>query len=81
MTDSKFKYAYWNDKKEQMKGFSKELLSYDIPEGTNLDTMETFNYEGVDTIRKAFDRTVQRIPNNDMYGTRVGNSYEWMSFK
>ena len=81
MTESKFKYAYWNDKKEPEKGYSRELLAYDIPEGTDLNTMCCFNYEGVDTIRKAFDRTVNRIPNNDMYGTRVGDKYEWMSFK
>lgn len=79
--DSKFKYAYWNDKKAQEPGYSKELLSYDIPEGTDLETMKTYNFEGVDTILKAFNRTVSRIPNNDCYGTRVGNKYEWMSFK
>ena len=27
------------------------------------------------------DRTADRIPNNNCYGTRVGDKYEWMSFK
>ena len=57
------------------------MISYEVPEGTDLEKMEIVNYEGIDTMTKAFDRTVKRIPNNDMYGTRNGDKYEWMSFK
>jgi long-chain acyl-CoA synthetase len=76
-----FKYAYWNDKKEAEPGYSKELLSYDIPANCDMDTMICYNYDGVDTIVKAFNRTVERIPNNDLFGTRVGDKYEWLTFK
>ena len=42
--------------------------------------METYQYPGVDTIIKGMDRTTNRIPNNNCFGTRVGNAYQWMSF-
>lgn len=76
MSESKFKYAYWNPKKDAEPGFSRELLSYDMPED-----IETYQYPGVDTVVKALDRTAERIPNNNCFGTRVGNDYEWMSFR
>jgi len=76
MTDSQFKYAYWNTEKDAEPGFSRELHSYDMPA-----EIETYNYPGVDTVIKAFDRTAERIPNNNCFGTRVGNEYEWMSFR
>jgi hypothetical protein len=74
-SESKFKYAYWNTKVEAEAGFSRELISYDAPED-----METYQYPGVDTIIKGMDRTTNRIPNNNCFGTRVGNAYQWMSF-
>ena len=76
MESSKFQYAYWNTEKDAEPGFSRELLSYDMPE-----EMETYKYPGIDTILKGMDRTADRIPNNNCYGTRVGDKYEWMSFK
>ena len=35
MTDSKFKYAYWNPDVDAEPGYSRELLSYDMPEDIN----------------------------------------------
>ena len=77
MSESKFKYAHWNMDKEQEAGFSRELISEDLPE----TGIETYNYPGVDTVIKGLDRTAERIPNNNCFGTRVGNEYEWMTFK
>jgi hypothetical protein len=69
MSTSKFKYAHWNMDKAQEPGFSRELLSEDIS-----DTgVETYNYPGIDTVIKGFDRTAERVPNNNCFGTRVGN--------
>jgi len=72
---NKFEYAYWS-KEEAEPGFSKELISYDMPEN-----METYRYPGIDTVIKGLDRTAGRIPDNNCFGTRNGDKYEWMSFK
>jgi len=45
------------------------------------DNIEEYQYEGVNTVAKALDRTASRVPNNNCFGTRVGNAYEWMSFR
>ena len=42
--------------------------------------MEAIPYEGVDTVLKGFQRNVERIPNHDMLGTRVGDKYEWQTW-
>ena len=47
---------------------------------TDLDTLEALPFPGIDTLYKAFKRNVQRIGNNDMLGTRVGNEYKWMTW-
>ena len=77
---SGFQYAYWRTDKPKEEGYSHELISSDsakILDKTDLDTLEAIPYEGVDTILKGFKRNVERIPNNDMLGTRVGDKYEW----
>lgn len=51
-----------------------------ILDKTDLDTLEALPYEGVDTLLKGFKRNVERIPNNDMLGTRVGDKYEWQTW-
>jgi len=73
---SKFTYANWNMDKEAEPGFSRELISTDMEEGG----VETYHYPGVDTVIKGLDRTAARVPNNNCFGTRVGNEYEWMTF-
>ena len=52
-------------------------LNTDMPK----EGIDTYQYPGIDTVIKAFDRTAKRIPNKNCFGTRVGNKYEWMSFK
>lgn len=44
----------------------------------NLDIVAT---KEVNTIYKAFMETVERIPNNNFLGTRVGDEYEWITFR
>jgi long-chain acyl-CoA synthetase len=80
---SKFQYAYWRDDKPKEEGFSHELISTDtakILDRTTLDSLEALPYEGVDTILKGFKRNVERIPNHDMLGTRVGDKFEWKTW-
>jgi|TARA_B110001450_G_C17647744_1_gene491954 hypothetical protein len=77
---SKFQYAYWRTDKPKEDGYSHELISMDsnkILNQTDLDTLEALPHEGIDTLLKGFKRNVERIPNNDMLGTRIGNKYEW----
>jgi hypothetical protein len=76
MDNTKNQYAYWNDKEAAESGYSRELWSYDAPED-----LETHAYPGIDTILKGLDRTTERIPDGNCFGTRVGDKYEWMSFK
>jgi hypothetical protein len=81
--ESKFKYATWRTDKPKEDGFSHELISVDtdkILKDTDLDTLEALPYPGIDTIFKAFKRNVERIPNNDMLGTRAGDKYEWKTW-
>jgi long-chain acyl-CoA synthetase len=85
-TTSKYTYGIWRTDKEKEAGFSHELISPDSYEKsfiskTNLDELWVTPFEGVDTILKALKRNVERIPNNDWLGTRVGDAYEWMTWK
>ena len=76
-------YSSWNDNVPQEPGFTKEMISSDTPPSADLDSLEMLPFPGVDTLSKAFQRTVSRIPNNNWLGVREGNSYEnnWISFK
>lgn len=81
---SKFKYAYWRTDKEKEPGFSHELISEDsknILDRTDLDHLDAFPFPGVDTGYKCIKRNLERIPNNDVLGTRVGDKYEWMTWR
>jgi len=44
-----------------------------------MDKLEYF-HEGLDTLYKAFERNVKRIPNHEMLGTNNGKSYDWLTF-
>ena len=62
-----FKYGYWRADKKAEPGFSAELISCDTKEilgETDLDTLEAWPYEGVDTLLKAFLRNAKRIPDS-----------------
>jgi len=80
-----FTYATWRTDKPKEEGFSHELISVDskflVERGSNLDELEGLPFEGVDTLVKAMQRNVQRIPNNAMLGTRDGDHYEWVSYR
>lgn len=45
------------------------------------EDVETLPFKGVDTMLKAFRRTVQRIPNLEFMGTRDGDQYKWITWK
>jgi hypothetical protein len=84
MSESKFNYGYWRTDKPKEAGFSHELISCDtanILNQTDLDTLESLPFPGVDTLFKAMDRNLKRIPNNPWLGTRVGDHYEWITWK
>lgn len=82
-SDTGMSYAYWRTDKEQEKGFSHELISNDtarIP-NADLDTLDFQPFPGVNTLYKGMMRNMERIPNHDMLGTRVGDTYEWNTWR
>jgi hypothetical protein len=75
-----FKYGYWRTEKPKEDGFSHEIISafYDkITPKTDLETLKTLPFEGVDTVLKAFERNVDLYPKDDYLGTRVNDQYQW----
>ena len=81
---SKFNYGYWRTDVPKEPGFSHELISSDsekILHQTDLDTLESLPFPGVDTLFKAMKRNLERIPNCPWLGTRVGDHYEWLTWK
>jgi hypothetical protein len=67
-----------------MPGYSPELVSRDsvnILYKTNFDELEALPFDGIDTALKAFRRNVIRIPNENCLGTRVGDEYQWMTWR
>ena len=46
-----------------------------------MDELDAVEYPGVDTLLKAFRRNVEKIPNEDWLGTRVGDRYEWITWR
>ena len=78
------KYGYWRTDKPKMEGYSHELIGAEteqILNQTDLDTLDAVPYPGVDTMYKAFHRTVQLFPDGEAFGTRVENEYKWMTWK
>ena len=71
-------YAYWRTDKAKEDGYSLELVSREsehILEETDLDTLESQTFSGVDTLLKAMRRNLKRIPNNRFLGVRIGEEY------
>jgi hypothetical protein len=65
-------------------GFSKELIAAEfdkVKDKTTEDKLEIYPEPGVETLFKAFKNNVKRIPDNEMFGTRIGDEYQWMTFK
>ena len=82
---NKINYGYWRTDKEKEPGFSHEFISCDTEKlikqtGTTIDALEGNEFEGVDTLLKAFKRNVGLIPNHKWLGTRNGDAYEWVTF-
>ena len=78
-----FQYGVWRDKPAEQ-GFSKELISTDyaafnLSATTDEDKLEIYPYAGIDTLYKALQRNVGRIPNHPMLGTKGKTKYEWMT--
>lgn len=48
---------------------------------SDLETLDFQPYDGLDTALKAIRRNVERIPDGNFFGTRVGQEYQWLSFK
>jgi long-chain acyl-CoA synthetase len=82
---SKFIYGRWNDDKPAEEGFSKELISSDFDiikaKGATLDDMHATPFENVNTLYDAMKRNIDRIPNQECYGTRHGDEYKWINYK
>ena len=76
-------YAYWNEKKPQEPGFSKELISRDFDKYyakyTDTETMESWPFpdeeKPIRTLYDALQRNLGRIPHHKIYGTRRGANY------
>ena len=85
MSKQKRCYGYWRTDKEKVPGYSHELISRDsqvlLDKGDDLDKLDSVEFEGVDTIIKALDRTLERIPNHDWMGTRNGDTYDWLTYR
>lgn len=46
----------------------------------DLDKLECLENEGIDTLLKAFKKTVELYPLEPCLGTRIENRYEWMNW-
>ena len=60
-------YATWRKDKPAEEGFSHELISDGLQhwkDKTNADELHTLPYDGVDTLVKAFQRNLKRIPSH-----------------
>ena len=84
-TKHKFDYGYWRKDGPKEDGCSHELISSDTKfitaQGATLDSLQSWPFEGVDTLLKAFRRTVGRIPKNNMLGTRSGKTFTWQTWE
>ena len=85
MQSSNFTYSTARTDKEKETGFSHEMISADtkylLERGATHDTLDALPFDGVDTLYKAIQRNVNRVPNSDIMGTLNGDHYEWMTFK
>lgn len=83
---SSFQYAYFRTDKPKDPGFSHELISVDWEpwceqNGGSVDELDVVPFPGVDTVNKLFYRIAEKMPNHDFLGTRVGNTYKWITFR
>lgn len=78
-------YTYWRTDKAKEPGYSHELISTDtkyiVERGATLENLECVPENGCTTMLQNFRRQIERIPNSNFMGTRVGDSYEWMTWR
>ena len=82
--NSPYQYATWRTDKPKEPGFSHELisnLSQSILDRTDVDTLEAYPIPGLDTCLKVIKRNVERMPHANFLGTRVGDGFEWVTWK
>jgi hypothetical protein len=46
-----------------------------------MDELEAYPFPGMTTGLAMLRRNLDRIPNNDALGTRVGDTYKWLNWK
>ena len=81
---NKFLYGTFREDVRPQDGFSKELISVDYQKYRNVTTMDELNtwpFKGVDTLPKAIYRLLDRTPNQQYFGTKVGAAYQWMTVR
>ena len=54
---------------------------YIVERGASLDTLECVPEHGCTTLLQELRRQVSKIPNSEFLGTRVGDTYEWMTWR
>jgi len=84
MSDQNFNYGTWDTSKPKVEGYSHELISPDsknIMDQTNLEELQAVEFPGIDTMYAALYKNVETIPDKPFLGTRVGNEYQWLSWK
>jgi hypothetical protein len=79
LVGGKYNYGAWRTDIPREDGYSPEMISADFHKVQGTTTMDKLEYfhEGCDTLYKAFERNVKRIPNHPMLGTMAGEAYEW----
>lgn len=81
---SDYQYAFWNTDKPKEPGYSHELVAHKSVEIFGKDNLENLDFEpfpGVDTFYAAIQRNVELTPDKDILGTRVGDEYEWITWR
>ena len=77
-------YGYWRTDQQPEQGYSHELISMDTAghdEIPDLDMLDFQPYPGVNTLYKAIMYNLDRMPNQDMLGTRLNDKYEWITWR
>ena len=77
-------YAKFREDKEAEPGYTRELIGLAVNEEmlkhTTVEELDWYEKDG-QTITQVLRNTVKRIPNNDFLGKRMGDHYEWTTWK
>ena len=83
--NNKIQYSFLRTDKPKQSGYSHEIIStHSKEQGLDYDKLELYpyqteTYEGVKTLPEGFKKLVERLPNHQFLGTRVGDQYEWLT--